>query len=30
LEAGCTAAWLFAGLQRHGWPVICCNSLDLI
>jgi transposase len=20
LESGCTAAWLFAGLQRHGWP----------
>jgi hypothetical protein len=23
LESGCTAAWLFAGLQRYGWPVIC-------
>jgi transposase len=22
LESGCTAAWLFAGLQRYGWPVI--------
>jgi transposase len=26
LEAGCTAAWLFAGLQRHGWPVICIDA----
>jgi transposase len=23
LESGCTAAWLFAGLRRHGWPVTC-------
>ena len=23
LELGCTAAGLFAGLQRHGSPVIC-------
>jgi hypothetical protein len=21
-----TAAWLFAGLQRHGWPVICIDA----
>ena len=26
LESGCTAAWLFAGLQRHGWPVICIDA----
>jgi len=26
LESGCTAAWLFAGLQRYGWPVICRRS----
>src|SRR4051812_29191281 len=22
----CTAAWLFAGLQRYGWPVICIDA----
>jgi hypothetical protein len=26
LESGCIAAWLFAGLQRHGWPVICIDA----
>ena len=26
LESGWTAAWLFAGLQRHGWPVICIDA----
>jgi transposase len=26
LESGCTAAWLFAGLQRYGWPVICIDA----
>ena len=26
LESGSTAAWLFAGLQRHGWPVICIDA----
>jgi transposase len=26
LEAGYTAAWLFAGLQRYGWPVICIDA----
>jgi len=26
LESGCTAAWLFAGLQRQGWPVICIDA----
>ena len=26
LESGCAAAWLFAGLQRHGWPVICIDA----
>jgi len=26
LETDCTAAWLFAGLQRHGWPVICIDA----
>ena len=26
LELGCTAAWLFAGLQRYGWPVICIDA----
>ena len=26
MESGCTAAWLFAGLQRHGWPVICIDA----
>ena len=26
LESGCTAAWLFAGLQRYGWPVKCNDS----
>ena len=26
LESGCTAAWLFAGLQRHGWPVVCIDA----
>ena len=25
-ESGCTAAWLFAGLQRYGWPVICIDA----
>jgi Transposase len=23
LESGCTAAWLFTGLQERGWPMIC-------
>lgn len=26
LESGCTAAWLFTGLQRYGWPVICIDA----
>lgn len=26
LESGCTAAWLFAGLQHRGWPVICIDA----
>jgi transposase len=26
LESGCTAAWLFARRQRHGWPVICIDA----
>jgi hypothetical protein len=26
LESGCTAAWLRAGLQRYGWPVICIDA----
>ena len=26
LESGCTAAWLFAGLQRYGWTVICIDA----
>ena len=26
LESGCTAAWLFAGLQRYAWPVICIDA----
>jgi transposase len=26
LESGCTAACLFAGLQRCGWPVICIDA----
>src|ERR1700720_251888 len=26
LESGCTAAWLFAGLQRYGWRVICIDA----
>jgi transposase len=26
LESGCPAAWLFAGLQRYGWPVICIDA----
>ncbi len=26
LESGCTAAWLFARLQRYGWPVICIDA----
>src|SRR5436190_6155074 len=26
LESSCTAAWLFAGLQRHGWPVVCIDA----
>ena len=26
LESGCTAAWLFAGLRRYGWPVICIDA----
>ena len=26
LESGCTAAWLFAGLQGYGWPVICIDA----
>jgi transposase len=25
-RSGCTAAWLFAGLQRYGWPVICIDA----
>src|ERR1700730_15409593 len=26
LESGCTAAWLFARLQRYGWAVICSDE----
>ena len=26
LESECTAAWLLAGLQRYGWPVICTDA----
>src|SRR5262249_48960939 len=26
LESGCTAAWLFAGLQRRGWPGIFIDA----
>jgi transposase len=26
LESGCTAAWLFTGLQERGWPVICIDA----
>src|SRR5262249_15588023 len=26
LESGCTAAWLFAGLQRQGGPMICSDA----
>jgi hypothetical protein len=26
LEAGCTAAWLFAGLQARGLPAVCLES----
>jgi transposase len=26
LESGCTAAWSFAGLRWHGWPVTCIDA----